>query len=245
MTPSTACLDLLRLVKLDVYRTPPHLRGMMQTLTGPTVLPAAGRTPRHLIILVHGYGSNGDDLISLVPHWQSALPDAVFIAPHAPERCPGAPGGYQWWPLITRSLEERAVGVRQAAPVLHKFIDEQLARYDLKEEQLALVGFSQGTMMALQVGPQRERQIAGIVGYSGMIADPGGLADGLLTKPPVLLIHGDADDVLPIAVFRQAKEALTQLGFPLKTHVSPGLGHGVDDDGLKLGREFLSLALGV
>ena len=212
---------------------------MIQTLTGPIVLPAAGQAPRHLIILIHGYGSNGDDLIGLVPHWQSALPDAIFVAPHGPERCPGAPGGYQWWPLITRSLEERAAGVQQAAPILHEFIDQQPVRYGLQDEQLALVGFSQGTMMALQVGPQRERQIAAIVGYSGMVADPAGLADGLRTRPPVLLIHGEADDVIPISAFHKAKEALAEARFPLTTHILPGLGHGVDETGLKLGREFL------
>ena len=216
---------------------------MTPTLTGPIVTPASGRDPQQLVILIHGYGSNGDDLIGLVPHWQSALPDTVFVAPDGPAPCPGAPGGYQWWPLTTLSMEERAAGARQAAPVLDGFIDEQLARFGLTEQQLALVGFSQGTMMALHVGPRRERQIAGIVGYSGMLADPGGLAANLRSKPPVLLIHGDADDILPIAAFHQAKTALTQLDFDLTTHVSHGLGHSVDEAGLALGREFLRKVL--
>jgi phospholipase/carboxylesterase len=212
---------------------------MSQTLTGPTVLPLSGRAPQNLVILIHGYGSNGDDLIGLVPHWQNALPETAFIAPNAPARCPGAPGGYQWWPLSTLSMEERAAGARQAAPVLDSFIDEQLARFGLTEKQLALVGFSQGTMMALHVGPRREPQVAGIVGYSGMLADPDGLAAGLRTKPPVLLVHGDVDDVLPIAAFHQAKAALTALGFDLATHISHGLGHSIDEEGLRLGQAFL------
>jgi phospholipase/carboxylesterase len=212
---------------------------MTQALTGPIVMPASGRDPQQIVILVHGYGSNGDDLIGLVPYWQSDLPDAVFLSPNAPMRCPGVPGGYQWWPLSSLSLEERAAGVRQASPILDGFIDEQLARFDLAEKQLALVGFSQGTMMALQVGPRRERQIAGIIGYSGMIADPDGLAANLRSKPPVLLVHGDADPVLPISLFDRAKKTLSDLDFDLTTHVSPGLGHGVDEAGLTLGRQFL------
>ena len=113
---------------------------------------------------------------------------------------------------------------------------------DLAEEQLALVGFSQGTMMALHVGPRREREIAGIVGYSGMLADAAGLAGGLRSKPPVLLVHGDADDVLPIAAFHQASSALNGLGFDLTTHISRGLGHSIDEAGLTLGRQFLCKA---
>ena len=212
---------------------------MSQTLTGPIVLPASGREPQNLVILIHGYGSNGDDLIGLVPHWQNALPETAFIAPNAPAHCPGAPGGYQWWPLSTLSMEERAAGARQAGPVLNSFIDEQLAHFGLTEKQLALVGFSQGTMMALHVGPRREREVAGIVGYSGMLADPEGLAAGLRTKPPVLLVHGDIDDILPIAAFHQAKAALTALGFDLATHISHGLGHSIDEEGLRLGQAFL------
>lgn len=216
---------------------------MTQTLPGPIVMPASGRDPQQLVILIHGYGSNGDDLIGLAPHWQSALPDAVFVAPNALSPCPGAPGGYQWWPLTTLSMAERAAGARQAAPVLDGFIDEQLARFNLTEQELALVGFSQGTMMALHVGPRRERQIAGIVGYSGMLADPDGLATSLRSRPPVLLIHGDADDILPIAAFHQAKTALDRLGFDLTTHVSHRLGHSIDEAGLTLGREFLRKVL--
>ena len=143
-------------------------------LQGPMALPASGGAPRSMVILLHGYGSNGDDLIGLVPYWRSALPDTVFLSPNAPEPCPGAPGGRQWWALTNFSPDARAAGVRQAAPILNGFIDSQLAAYGLSEDRLALVGFSQGTMMALHVGLRRP--IAGIVGYSGMLADAEGLA---------------------------------------------------------------------
>ena len=137
-------------------------------LDGPTSAPAAGAAPRSLVILLHGYGSNGADLIELVPYWRAALPDTLFLAPDAPQACPGAPAGRQWWPLTSLSPEARAAGVRVAAPALNAYIDSHLAAHDLTEEALALVGFSQGTMMALHVGPRRARPVAGILGYSGM-----------------------------------------------------------------------------
>jgi phospholipase/carboxylesterase len=168
-------------------------------LNGPEVPPASGGAAKSLVILLHGYGSNGEDLIGLAPYWRAALPDTHFISPNAPEPCPGAPGGYQWWGLTSLSPAARAAGVRQPAPLLDAFIDAQLERHGLSEDRLALVGFSQGTMMALHIGPRRTRQLAGIVGFSGMLADPEALASEVKTKPPVLLIHGAADPTLPVA----------------------------------------------
>ena len=213
-------------------------------LDGPTSAPATGASPRSLVILLHGYGSNGADLIGLVPYWRAALPDTLFLAPNAPQACPGAPGGRQWWPLTSLSPGARAAGVRVAAPALNAYIDSHLAAYNLAENRLALVGFSQGTMMALHVGPRRAESLAGIVGYSGMLADPAALDAEVRTKPPILLIHGDADQILPVASLHQAKAELDRLGFEVQTHVSRGLSHSVDDAGLRLGRDFLSERLG-
>jgi phospholipase/carboxylesterase len=210
-------------------------------IDGPRMAPASGGPARSLVILLHGYGSNGDDLIGLAPHWRGALPDTAFISPNAPEPCPGAPGGYQWWALTGG---DRAQGAAQAAPVLDAFIDAELARHGLDEAKLALVGFSQGTMMALQVGPHRRRPLAGIVGYSGMLADEAALADPATTRPPVLLIHGDADPMIPIAAFHRARDALVRNGFAVESHVSAGLGHSVDLAGLQLGGRFLAKVLG-
>src|SRR5580692_6526605 len=201
-------------------------------IDGPRVVPAAATAPKSLVILLHGYGSNGDDLISLAPLWRGALPATAFVSPNAPEPCPGAPGGFQWWSLTSASPNARAEGAASAAPVLDAFIDAELARYGLTEAELALVGFSQGTMMALQVGPRRRRPLAGIVGYSGMLADADALSDPGVTRPPILLIHGDADPMIPIAAFHQAKDALVASGFAVESHVSPGLGHSVDLTGL-------------
>jgi phospholipase/carboxylesterase len=212
-------------------------------LHGPSVPPASGASPRSLVILLHGYGSNGDDLIGLVPYWRAALPDTLFLAPNAPQPCPGTATGRQWWALTSLSPDARAAGVRVSAATLNAYIDQQLAKYGLAEDRLILVGFSQGTMMALHVGPRREHALAGIIGYSGMLADPLALASEVRTKPPILLVHGDADTVLPVASIHQAQAGLEPLGFQVATHVSRGLGHSIDVAGLTLGRDFLAKRL--
>jgi len=211
---------------------------MTTPLDGPRLAPASGGPARSLVILAHGYGSNGEDLIGLAPYWREALPDTAFVAPNAPQPCPDAPGGYQWWPVWTM---DRADGVRGAAPVLDAFIDAELARHGLSEDRLALVGFSQGTMLALHVAPRRRRVLAGVVGYSGMLiaTDEGDLA----TRPPVLLVHGDADPMVPVAAYHQARESLARQGFEVTGHVSHGLGHSIDLPGLKLGEAFLTRVL--
>jgi phospholipase/carboxylesterase len=211
----------------------------VQQIDGPRMSPPPGETATSLVILLHGYGSNGDDLIGLAPHWRSALPHTAFVAPNAPEICPGAPDGYQWWGITSFDRSAMIRGAERAAPVLDAFIDAELQRHGLSEDRLALVGFSQGTMMALQVGPNRRRALAGIVGYSGMAANPDGLAAPALTKPPVLLVHGDADPMVPISAFHNTLNALTANGFPVENHVSRGLGHSIDMPGLQLGGAFL------
>jgi phospholipase/carboxylesterase len=212
---------------------------IVAALDGPRVAPASGGAPGSIVILAHGYGSNGEDLIGLAPYWRQTLPDTLFIAPNAPEPCPGAPGGYQWWPVWST---DRRAGVRHAAPILDAFIDAELARHGLAEDRLALVGFSQGTMLSLYVAPRRARQIAGVVGYSGMMVE--GDEEEILTRPPVLLVHGDEDPMIPVAAFHRAEATLERLAFPLTSHVSSGLGHSIDLEGLRLGGAFLLRVLG-
>ena len=211
-------------------------------LDGPRISPAAGGAARSIVILLHGYGSNGDDLISLAPYWRDLLPNTAFASPNAPERCPGAPGGYQWWGITSLEPNARAAGAARAASALNGFIDAELARNALTEDSLALVGFSQGTMMALHVGPNRTPAPAGIVGYSGMLADPASLA-AAVGRPPVLLVHGDADTMIPVAAMHQSEAALRASGFAVESHVSEGLGHSIDPMGLQLGGRFLSRVL--
>lgn len=215
----------------------------LNRLKGPQAAPASGRDPQSMVILLHGYGSNGADLMGLVPYWRDSLPDTVFMAPNAPEICPGAPGGYQWWSLADLRQESRAAGVRQAAPLVNAFIDMHRTTYGLPNTKVALVGFSQGTMMALHVGPRRPEVLAGVVGYSGMLADAEALQTEVKTKPPLLLVHGDADPMVPFASMGQAELDFKRLGFEISTHAARGLGHSIDEAGLRLGGEFLTRVL--
>lgn len=216
----------------------------MKIVNGASLQPLSGGRPKQIVLLLHGYGSNGADLIFLAPHWQRALPDALFLAPHAPQRCGARSAGYQWWPLAAFDPRALAAGAATAAPAINDFIDKKLGQYQLSEQHLALVGFSQGTMMALHVGLRRTNKVAGIVGYSGMLTGPAELAHHPITKPPVLLIHGAADPIVPVAALHAAERSLKALGLDVRSHVSTGLGHSVDPIGLKLGGEFVAEVLG-
>jgi phospholipase/carboxylesterase len=200
-------------------------------IDGPRLGPS-GSHATSLVILLHGYGSNGDDLISLAPMLQAVLPAAAFVAPNAPLRCPGMPGGYQWWPIQSFSMRERTTGALAAAPALDEFMSAELARHGVAEDRLLLVGFSQGTMVALQGGPRRQKQVAGIIGFSGMLIAPDLLAAEVKSKPPILLIHGDADPVVSFRSLAEARQALEAHGFSVEEHVSHGLGHNVDAAGI-------------
>jgi phospholipase/carboxylesterase len=217
---------------------------LSKIVNGSSLQPLSGTSPKQIVLLLHGYGSNGADLISLAPHWQHALPEALFLAPNAPQRC-GGMGGYQWWGLSAFTLQALALGAAGAAPAVDQFIDRKLAQYGLHEAQLAIVGFSQGTMMALHVGLRRRQPLAAIVGYSGMLTGAPELAHTNITKPPILLVHGSADPIVPVASLHAAKTALERLGLEVTTHVSQGLGHSVDPVGLRLGGEFVQKGFGL
>jgi phospholipase/carboxylesterase len=204
-------------------------------------MPASGGKPRQLVVLLHGYGADGNDLIALGQHWQPFLPDVAFVSPHAPEPCAANPyGGRQWFELTFRDPGERWRGVCHAAPALEAFLDSELASLGLPGDALALVGFSQGTMMALHVGLRRRSPLAGIVGFSGLLAGPEHLAGDIASRPPVLLVHGDRDEVIPVEALTQARTVLGGVGVPVQWHISAGLPHGIDGDGLDLAGEFLS-----
>jgi len=209
------------------------------SLSGPRLAPADGGPPRQVVVLLHGLGADGNDLIGLGSTLAPLLPGAAFVAPNAPERCDMAPSGYQWFSLSAQNEASRAAGVRRAAPALDRFIDDELARTGLDDSRLALVGFSQGTMMALHVGLRRARPCAGIVGYSGMLVAPESLESELLAKPPILLVHGGADDLISAEAMFAAVGALGALALPVQWHVSVAAGHAIDEAGLRLGAEFL------
>ena len=210
---------------------------------GKSLKPKSGAAPKQIVLLLHGFGASGADMIALAPHWQDALPDALFLAPHAPQRCGMMAAGYQWWDLSGFAPSALAAGASSATPAINAFIDRKLEQYELSDSNLALVGFSQGTMMALHIGLRRSRSVAAVVGYSGMLTSTADLAKTDFAKPPVLLVHGTADPVVPIAALYRAESDLKHLGVPVTTHVSQGVAHSVDPVGLNLGRDFVAGAL--
>ncbi len=214
------------------------------SLSGPSRPPSAGGKPRKLVILLHGVGANGDDLIGLAPYWAQALPEAEFLAPNAPYPCDMAPFGYQWFSLQDRTPGPMLAGIRSAAPILDTFIDDALSARDLTDADLALVGFSQGTMMSLHIAPRRKTPCAAVLGYSGALLGSDLLADEAVSKPEMLLIHGDSDEVVPVAALPVAEQALKSAEISVSAVIRPGLGHGIDPEGISIGAAFLKEKLG-
>jgi phospholipase/carboxylesterase len=220
---------------------------MAAVLDGPRLAPLSGRA-RQVVVFLHGYGADGNDLIDIGRAWQQILPDAAFVSPHAPRPCGQAPTGREWFPLTFRDPNERWSGVNAAAPILTQFLDAELVRHNLAPAALALVGFSQGTMMALHVGLRCAVAPAAIVGYSGLLVTPvsgeiEAMKGEILSRPPVLLVHGDRDDLIPAHALFQASQGLAALGVPVEWHLSQGVGHGIDGEGLRHGGEFLARRL--
>lgn len=200
---------------------------------------AASGAPTSLVILLHGYGADGADLIGLAGPLSGVLPDTTFLAPDAPSACSVNPLGRQWFPIswIDGSSDEAMrAGFVDAAAALQDWLVETMAAEGMTPAQTALIGFSQGTMMALRVGPALPQALAGIVGFSGRLADP---EFQPVTRPPVALIHGDRDEVIPVSALQEATSGLDSLGFPVHWHVSKGTGHGIAQDGLEVAAGFL------
>ena len=212
-------------------------------LDGPRAGPASGGTPDSLVVLVHGYGADGNDLIGLAPVFAEALPGAVFVSPHAPYPCGMAPFGRQWFDIQNPDPAARLEEIRRAAAILDGFIDDRLAELGMSDDRLALLGFSQGTMMSLFVAPRRGAPCAGVLGYSGRLEGAELLAAETVSRPPVVLVHGDSDELLPLHRLQHAQAALEENGFEVSAHVRPGLGHGIDEPGIAIGRDFLTARL--
>jgi phospholipase/carboxylesterase len=218
---------------------------MVSKLDGPRLAPQ-GHAPRQLVVFLHGYGADGNDLIAIGQQWRSLLPDALFVAPHAPQACAQAPVGRQWFALDLRNEEELWRGVNQAAPMLDAFIDTELARTGLGADRLVLVGFSQGTMLALHVGLRR--RVAGVVGYSGVLVGAQHMtkrAEAPGSSPPILLVHGNQDDLIPAEALFVTAEELAKAGVACQWHLSVGIGHGIDNGGLTHGGLFLAQCFSV
>ena len=220
---------------------------MTRVLTAGRKEPQSGYT-RSAVVFLHGYGANGADLLGLADPLADHLPDTLFVAPDAPENCAGSPFGYQWFPIPWidgSSEEESSRGMQQAVEDLNAFLDALMVDEDLLPEQVCLFGFSQGTMMSLHVAPRREDPVAGIVAFSGRLLEPELLADEVQSRMPILLVHGDQDDVVPVQSLPQAAEALQNAGFSdVYAHVMKGTAHGIAPDGLSVALAFIRDQLG-
>jgi phospholipase/carboxylesterase len=212
----------------------------MHPLTGPRIEPRQPATS--LVVLLHGYGANGDDLIALGDMWRDHLPGTAFVAPNAPEAIPGMYGGLQWFPLTLRDPSEYWRGVSAARPLLDRFIDAELARYRLPADRLVLVGFSQGCLLALHVGLRRASTPAAVVGLSGLLAGPEHLGE-IIARPPILLVHGEVDELIPADALHIAREQLATADLLVEWHVRSGLGHGIDDETQRIVAHFIASAL--
>lgn len=221
---------------------------MTRVLNAGRRAPVSGTT-RSVVVFLHGYGANGADLLGLADPLGEHLPDTLFVAPDAPEACAGAPMGFQWFPIpwIDGSSEEEAErGMQAAVEDLNAFLDALMVDEDVLPEQVVLFGFSQGTMMSLHVAPRREDAVAGVVGFSGRLLSPELLADEVVVRPPVLLVHGDVDDVVPVQSLPEAAEALQTAGFEdVYAHIMKGTAHGIAPDGLSVALAFMRDKLGL
>lgn len=208
-------------------------------LDGPRLSPLSGGKTVHLVVLLHGVAANGNDLLFLARAWRTLLPEAEFIAPDGPFPCDYAPEGRQWFGLQDRAPDKLLAGLRAASAILDRFLDELLASRGLDDASLALAGFSQGAATALYASLARPKQIAGAVAFSGALPATPHLQSDIRGKPPVLLVHGEADDVVPFQAMANAKAVLDALGVPVKAVARPGLGHAIDGAGIAIAGDFL------
>jgi phospholipase/carboxylesterase len=215
----------------------------LPTLSGPVRKPKSGHPAKQLVVLLHGWGADGPNLIDLADMFAPTLPDAQFIAPNAPYPCEVNPYGYQWFSLMDRQPQHMLAGARHAADILNHFLDGQLKELGLDNSKLVLIGFSQGTMTALHVALRRTPVIAAVVGFSGALVGAEVMPAEITSRPPVCLIHGEADDVVPFAALKHASDTLASHGVKVETHSRPFLGHSIDMDGIKAASAFLKAKL--
>jgi len=212
----------------------------MTTIDGPSIHPLSGSQAKQLVIFCHGYGADGNDLIGLANYFQQILPDAYFISPNAPETCPMNPMGYQWFDFTSNDPDLIWKKVNDAGEILNNFIDNKLNELNLSDKDLSLVGFSQGTMMSLHVGLRRSVAMSSIVGFSGRLIREDTLSDDMKSKPPIYLIHGDQDPMVPYSDTINAAKILKDLDVDVQSHISPNTPHSIAQDGLEIAIKFLS-----
>ena len=213
----------------------------MATLTGPHRSPRSGGAADSLVVMLHGIGASGDDLIGLADGLGADLPGAAFHSPDAPSPFSEAPSGRQWY--ARAPIEGRADGVRSVEPIVNAYVDELLDGYGLEPSRCVLLGFSQGSIVAIHTAPRRKAALGGVVAFSGAMVTGDTLQAEVASKPPFVLVHGTADPVLPPGGTETAAEQLTKVGVPVAVHLLPGLAHGIDERGLAIATEFMKRVL--
>ena len=211
-------------------------------LSGPAVPPRKGQA-RTLVVLLHGWGANGNDLIGLAGPLQKTLPQARISSPDGPEPCDQNPAGRQWYSLMEAHPERARQGIDRASDMINSWVDSELERLGLDDSALALLGFSQGCMMALHVALRRSQPVAAVAGFSGMLIEEESLGREIVSRPPVFLCHGDADEVVPFAMLHSAVDTLGRHDVPVQWHVCQGIGHGIDPESLDFAARFIRDAL--
>tara|TARA_B100000427_G_scaffold328450_1_gene341583 strand:- start:1294 stop:1950 length:657 start_codon:yes stop_codon:yes gene_type:complete len=204
-----------------------------------TIEPLSQNKPRQVVVLCHGYGGDGKDISILAMNWQRFLPDAIFLCPDAPEVCAVNPNGYQWFDLTSEKEEFLLEKSLVAENKLNKFLDEILDNFQLNSQNLALVGFSQGCMISIQVGVKRKKQINCVIGYSGKVINKKHLSENFNSKPKIFLMHGANDTIVPPPHLLEAKEYLKNYGINAKTKIFKDCEHKIPIEGSSLGLSFL------
>ena len=205
--------------------------------------PLSGGKPKNAVILCHGYGGDGKDISLLASYWRTYLPETLFVCPDAPEKCAVSPNGFQWFDLMDQTKEQILIKSLVAEIELNKLIDEVIKKNDLKGEQIAIGGFSQGCMISLQTGIKRKEKINSIVGYSGKIIDITHLKNNIISRPDIVLMHGDKDEIVPVSYFLEAKEFFKKNNYEIESKILKNCEHRIPTEGTSLGLEFLKKKL--
>ncbi len=212
---------------------------MTYSLNSVILEPLSKEKPKNAVILCHGYGGDGKDISILASYWKAHLTETIFICPDAPEKCAASPSGFQWFDLLDQTNEQILSKSLVAEIKLNKFIDEVKEKNNLSANQIAIVGFSQGCMISLQTGIKRKDKINSIIGYSGKIINTDHLGKNIISRPNIILMHGDVDQVVPIEGLLEAKNFFTQNDYSIETQIFKNCEHRIPTEGSSLGLQFI------
>ena len=212
---------------------------MSYSLNTTILKPLSEETPKNAVILCHGYGGDGKDISLLASYWRTYLPDTLFVCPDAPEKCAVSDSGFQWFDLMDQTKDQILLKSLAAEIKLNTLIDEVIKKNNLTSEKVAIGGFSQGCMISLQTGIKRKNKINSIVGYSGKIIDTEHLKNNIISRPNIILMHGDKDEIVPVSFLLEAKEFFNKNNYKIETQIFKNCEHRIPTEGSSLGLEFL------